>query len=60
MDRLKRIWTSYKEVLPSTSHHSSSDSDQINDKVRHEQNAKLIFVFSVSVEFQVRNDHPSI
>lgn len=33
MDRLKKIWTSYKEVLPSTSHHYSSDSDQINDKV---------------------------
>ncbi|XP_037033824.1 uncharacterized protein DDB_G0283697-like isoform X3 [Bradysia coprophila] len=32
MDRLKRIWTSYKEVLPSTSHCYSSDSDQINDK----------------------------
>lgn len=33
MDRLKKIWTSYKEVLPSTSQHYSSDSDQINDKV---------------------------
>lgn len=29
MDRLKKIWTSYKEVLPSTSHHYSSDSDQV-------------------------------
>lgn len=43
MDRLKKIWTSYKEVLPSTSHHYSSDSDQINDKVITKSNAKLIF-----------------
>ncbi|KAJ6646800.1 Serologically defined colon cancer antigen 8 like [Pseudolycoriella hygida] len=34
MDRLKKIWTSYKEVLPSTSLHYSSDSDQINDKTQ--------------------------